>query len=316
MYIFYSLSSIIFSVTLDYLYIHQAMKQDSQTELLRNRYTEALVRGDPGEAHRVVTDAMERGIGQVSIYFEIFAQALSEIGRAWREGGLSVAAEHHATSITLQEISYVGQIWRTRRKKDIGLTVALAAVEGEMHSVAMRMIGDLLHMEGWDVADLGQDNPTEDLVELVRDRKTDLVILSLSQLDRIGAAQRAAEMLKALETPPVVFVGGAVLSDVKQAGRISADLVTSDPIQALAVAGQLFGLGRERVELQDHLSALGQNVLELRRERGWSQKELAERASLDRTYISAVEKGRQNITIGAALRIADALGTSLSRLIG
>ncbi len=45
-------------------------------------------------------------------------------------------------------------------------------------------------------------------------------------------------------------------------------------------------------------------------------QELALRASLDRTYVSAVEKGRQNIMIGAALRIADALNASLSDLIG
>ena len=291
------------------------MEQHSQTALLRGRYTEALVKGDPGEAHRVVKDAMDRGIGQESIYFGMFAPALSEVGRAWQKGELNISAEHHATSITLQQIAYVGQVWRRRRKKGTGLKAVVAAVEGEMHSVAVRMIGDLFHMEGWEVTDLGQDNPTEDLVELVGERKADLVVLSLSHLDRIEAVIRAVEMLKGLETVPVVFVGGAVLSDVEQARRISADLVTSDPTEALKTAGRLFGLGRERVALQVHLTSLGQSVLELRKERGWSQQELAVRASLDRTYISAVEKGRQNITIGAAVRIADALGTSLSELI-
>ena len=53
-----------------------------------------------------------------------------------------------------------------------------------------------------------------------------------------------------------------------------------------------------------------------RRQRGRSRQELALRASLDHIYGSDVEKGRQNITIGATLRMADALGASLSDLIG
>lgn len=34
-----------------------------------------------------------------------------------------------------------------------------------------------------------------------------------------------------------------------------------------------------------------------------SQEELADRSELDRTYISAVERGRRNITIGSLSRI-------------
>ena len=295
--------------------MHHAMEQDSQTELLRSRFTEALLSGDAEESHRVVRDALDRGIDPASIYFQMFGPALAEVGKAWLSGKMNVAEEHHATSITLQQIGHVGQAWRRRRKRNIGLRVVVAAVEGEMHSVAVRMIADLFHVEGWDVTDLGQDNPTEDLVDLVSERKTDLVILSLSHPDRIRTASRTAEMLMALESAPVVFVGGGVLSDVDQAARITADLVTSDPIEALGMARKQFGIDRERGGLEVHLNALGQRVLGLRKERGWSQQELAARASLDRTYISAVEKGRQNITIGAAVRIAEALDTSLTDLI-
>jgi len=42
---------------------------------------------------------------------------------------------------------------------------------------------------------------------------------------------------------------------------------------------------------------------------------LASSCGLDRTYISAVEHGKQNLTIGAAVKLADALNTSLVSLL-
>jgi transcriptional regulator with XRE-family HTH domain len=53
----------------------------------------------------------------------------------------------------------------------------------------------------------------------------------------------------------------------------------------------------------------------LRAARGWTQQDLAQAAGLDRTYISGVEHGKQNPTIGALLRLATALGAPLDRLV-
>ena len=291
------------------------MEFEGQTALLRDRYLQALLKGDGIEAHRVVMDAMDRGADPTTIYLGILGPALVEIGNAWKGGKLSVAAEHHATSITLRQISYVGEVRRRSPRRDNGATVVVAAVAGEMHSVGVRMIADLFDFDGWNVVDLGPDNPTDDLVALVGERKPELVILSLSRRDRIPEAVKAVAMLKALDPGPAVFVGGPGASQEREQRAFDADLVSSSLEEALSGARQLLDITAGQVTLEDHLSSLGARVLELRGRRGWSQQELALRASLDRTYVSAVEKGKQNITIGAALRIADALDTSLSDLI-
>ena len=239
---------------------------------------------------------------------------MAEVGNAWHRGELNIATEHLAIQLTLQQSAYIRGLARRRRR--IGAEAVITAVEGEMHAVGARLIADLFYLEGWDVAFLGQNSPTSDLVEWVRERKPDLVILSLSQRDRIPIAREAAKMLKSLENAPLVFVGGAGISDPALRAEIPADLVSGDPLEAISVANRLLSVGEEPKTAADYLGALGRNVQQLRKQRGWSQQELAAKAGLDRAYLSTVEKGRQNITIGAAARIAAALDTSLSALIG
>lgn len=48
---------------------------------------------------------------------------------------------------------------------------------------------------------------------------------------------------------------------------------------------------------------VGKRIKELRLQLGISQEELAARANLDRTYITSVERGRRNISIGTLEKI-------------
>jgi transcriptional regulator with XRE-family HTH domain len=60
----------------------------------------------------------------------------------------------------------------------------------------------------------------------------------------------------------------------------------------------------------------GELVRRLRTERGYSQEEFSFRVGLHQTYVSSIERGERNVTIGTADRIAKALGTTLSELFG
>ncbi|MEM1154563.1 MAG: helix-turn-helix transcriptional regulator [Pseudomonadota bacterium] len=60
----------------------------------------------------------------------------------------------------------------------------------------------------------------------------------------------------------------------------------------------------------------GQRVRALRRERGWSQEEFADRSGLHRTYVSSVERGVRNPTLTVIERLAAALQLSMAELMG
>ncbi len=64
--------------------------------------------------------------------------------------------------------------------------------------------------------------------------------------------------------------------------------------------------------MEDVRKRFGGRIRELRAEKGWSQEELADRCGLHRTYIGAVERGEQNISLVNIDRLATTLGVSLA----
>ncbi len=61
----------------------------------------------------------------------------------------------------------------------------------------------------------------------------------------------------------------------------------------------------------DNCQSLGQRIKELRRARGWSQEELAERMESGAKYLSSLERGRENPTLEMLMKLAKALKVDL-----
>ena len=60
---------------------------------------------------------------------------------------------------------------------------------------------------------------------------------------------------------------------------------------------------------------VAENIRLIRKNKGWSQEDCAERCGLHRTYIGAIERGERNITLGTLDKIAAAMGTTALALM-
>lgn len=61
-------------------------------------------------------------------------------------------------------------------------------------------------------------------------------------------------------------------------------------------------------------SYFGTAIRQYREKQGLSQESLAEKAELDRTYVSGIERGRRNPSLLSIERLAKALGIGLDEL--
>jgi transcriptional regulator with XRE-family HTH domain len=60
---------------------------------------------------------------------------------------------------------------------------------------------------------------------------------------------------------------------------------------------------------------VAENLRRLRRQRGWTQEELAHRAGLNRNYVGMVERSENAATLDTLERLAAALGIDAAKLL-
>ncbi len=87
----------------------------------------------------------------------------------------------------------------------------------------------------------------------------------------------------------------------------------------LALANTLF---RACTRLSDYLEVsadirvrLGNRIRTLRRERGWTQVEMAEMLGVDRSYLSEIENGKKDPSLRVLKTLADGFELRLSQLV-
>jgi methanogenic corrinoid protein MtbC1 len=198
-------------------------------------FLEALTRGDRRTAERLVDAALDRGAHLRELYVETIQPAMTEVGRLWQENRLSVAEEHLATAITQAAMGRAFERvyrWFDRRTP----TMIAACADDERHQMGLRMLCDLLELEGWDTTYLGASVPVESLVDRVEKRRPDVVALSAAiapHLPRIRAAIDAIRASKVSPMPLIVVGGRAIGGDDALAKRLGADFTASDASAAV-----------------------------------------------------------------------------------
>ena len=200
-------------------------------------FLDALKRGDRRAATFIVDAALDAGAELREIYIDVVQPAMREIGRLWQENELTVAEEHLATAISQSVMSRTFErvfVWRDSRTPFL----VAACADDERHQIGLRMLCDLLEMEGWETSYLGASVPIESLVDFVQKHQPDAVAISATIAPHIPRVRAAIDALRAahLAKQPVVAVGGrAFLTDPSLAVRVGADLTAADAADAVRV---------------------------------------------------------------------------------
>jgi len=207
------------------------MDEAKVTELHR-AFATALLMADEIGAELAVRDAMDVGMTAAEIDDEIIAPALWLVGDLWERGEISVADEHVATEISMRVLALQREAQRmadARREH----RVMLATPAGELHVVALRMTGNLLHQAGYDVLMVGADVPPADLGDSARRHEPDVVCLSSTMPGGADSIWVSIDEVQ-LQRPEAGFVlGGRGLSRARSEPGISVCRRVPEVVEAV-----------------------------------------------------------------------------------
>jgi methanogenic corrinoid protein MtbC1 len=206
-------------------------------------YLDRLLDGDRNSAADLAERSVQDGLPLQNLYLDVFQPAMREIGRLWQLNRITVAQEHFCTAATQAIMNgFVRRILQTPRN---GLTVTAACLGGEFHEVGLRMVADLLELDGWNCSYVGGSVPVSDMIESLADKPPDLVAVSVTMTENVGAVVTFIDQLRrtpGLQRVPVLVGGRPFAISATLSTSVGADGCALDAATALSEARRLAGL--------------------------------------------------------------------------
>lgn len=139
-------------------------------------YAKSAIAGDESTCFEVIEHAIKSRASLVDIYELLIAPAMALVGSWYVSKTIDEAQEHLASEIALRSMSRVVQaIGVVKRSNRIAV---LGCAENGWHTIGLRMIADLLKVNGWRTIFLGANVPHRAFVSMVVNHQPDLVLVS------------------------------------------------------------------------------------------------------------------------------------------
>ena len=191
----------------------------------------AAAGGDAGAAYGYVSELLGRGVSFPDILFGVLAPLEAEVGQRWQQGDFSIS-EEHAVTATLETV--VVLLAGSFDSAPDARRVVVACAEGDVHSLAARMIAAQLVFLGWRVNFLGPSQPADDLGAFLQENPPEALVLSCTLAAALPGARASIRAAHAAGVP--VLAGGRGFgADGRRARALGADAWTADPREIDAI---------------------------------------------------------------------------------
>jgi corrinoid protein of di/trimethylamine methyltransferase len=207
------------------------------------KLAQAVIDGEPEDAAELARQALEGGLDALDCINQGLTPGIDRVGELFASGeyflpDLIIGGDAMKAALEVLEPALTSD----QGRKILG-HVVLGTVEGDLHEIGKTLVGTMLTANGFQVTDIGVDQPASEFVAAVKGSGATLVGASalltttmLHQREIIEALQEAG-----LGDQVKVMVGGAPVTE-SWAEKIGADGYAEDAIMAVALAKKLVGV--------------------------------------------------------------------------
>lgn len=206
-------------------------------------YFELILKMQRVKASKFIMDEVEKGVPIKDIYVYIFEPCLKEVGRLWQINKITIAQEHYF--IATIQIAMAPVYLKIFQSNKNGLKFVAACVGDENHDIGIKMVADLLDLDGWDTYYLGSSVPQRDLMSFIMDVKPDVLGISVTMTYYVHKVINLIDRIRNVKElkDTKILVGGYPFNVDKNLWKqVGADLYAPDAIETCTLLASTFKL--------------------------------------------------------------------------
>ena len=216
------------------------IKEGNLMQQEAENYLSYLINMEKDKAVKYILNLVDNGTAVEDIYLKIFQPVQYEIGRLWQLNQISIAQEHYGTSVTQLAMSQLyPNIFTSFQKGKKALTTCIG---DELHELGIRMVADLLELNGWDTIHLGSNTPVLEILQIIEEKNIDVLAISVTlpnQLEESKSLISAVRENDGLSRVKIMVGGRLFIQNNDLWQKIGADGFASDAKEAVKVADSI-----------------------------------------------------------------------------
>ena len=203
----------------------------------------SIVDADEEKALDLVEIARNEGLDLLDLLINGFGVGNDELGKNFDKGVISLPELIYAAEVMKSVTGYILDILQLDNGKNSEIpfinrgTVVLATVAGDVHDIGKGIVASTLKAAGFQVIDLGNEVPVEQILEEAKHYHADIIGTSALLTSTMSEQRKLEKLLN--ETGErasfITMVGGAPCTP-RWAKKIGADAYSEDAIDAVRVA--------------------------------------------------------------------------------
>jgi len=210
----------------------------------------AVIEGDEEKCKEYAKEVLRDKVDPLKAVEQGLSKGMITLGKQFERGevflpDLLIAADAFNLAIEVLRPAMEAQ------KKQVAKlgTVLIGTVNGDVHAIGKNIVAVVLEAYGFEVVDIGVDNPSLKFIEEAEKVKADLIGLSSLMTTTMPAQKEVIEILKEmhLREKHMVMVGGGPVTQ-EWADQIGADGYAGSAFQAVEVVKRL--LSQKKIQIE------------------------------------------------------------------
>ncbi len=216
------------------------LTEDNPHKDFADKYLNLLLDNEKTEASNLIVNEAISKMSIPEIYLDILEPVQKEVGRLWHANEITVAQEHYISSVTQLVMSQLySRFLSSGGKKG---NIVTTAVGKELHEIGIRMVADLLEIDGFDTIHLGANTPPTSIIETLKKNRTVLVGISVTLPIHLKELVQLVDMIR--NEPELtnikILVGGYALNQNPELKKeLDVDAYSMNAKEAVQKANKL-----------------------------------------------------------------------------